>query len=498
MRLTFFLFTVMLTGFVFSVQVGAQTLKTLIECPAKQLVLEKVDFNAEDCREIDTPEYVMNGRTIWVTMPLIIPNALIESQQPIGLFISGHMSNRVYLNGIKVGENGISSIVPENEIEGDLDWVAYLPRSTIKSEENQLTMHISSFNAQRKYIGPFNRIYVDVYQASTTYYLKHYMPTLIPLGVMLLSLIYIVRRLLLEPKSLGLIYLLVITLTATLQLLTEVYRGFYAYPYSLHDVRLDLIWLFSLIFGLALLLQSLHQFTQIKKRWAVCVWAALIVILRLQINEPDLQTAYTMLIPAILAAGFIAFERFRNKEKQYFPSIILFAFATLIYIAPYNFLDVYLYYCIAALMTYLFTEEAKNRVQQQNQLMLETQRAEKLQLALEMKAEETAEHKVTLKDSAKLIRINAEDILFCKGAGDYVEVCLTDKTILNSGSLSGMTEELPSYFIKVHRSYLVNAKHIAHMRRLPAGTGEIELSNGHIVPVSRRLLPKLKETLAGE
>jgi hypothetical protein len=495
MRLAFYLFSIVLVGFIFSIQISAQP---LIECPAKQLVMEKVNFHANDCHKTEMLEYVMNGRTVWVTMPITIPKELIKSQQPIGLFISGHMSNRVYLNGTRIGQNGTSSITPENEVEGKLDWVAYVPHSTIKDEKNQLTMHISSFNSQVEYLNPFNRLYVDVYQASTIYYLKHYIPTLIPLGVMLLSLIYIVRRLLLEPKSLSLIYLLIITLTATLQLFTEIYRGFYAYGYSLHYKRLDLIWLFSLIFGLALLTQSLHQFTQIKKRLPICVWAGLIIILRLEVTEPDLQAAYTMLIPAFLAASLIAFEQFKNKERGFVPSLVLLAFGVLIYIAPYNFLDVYLYYCIAALLAYLFTEEAKNRVQQQNQLMLETQRAEKLQLALDMKTEENIEQKITLKDSGKLIKIKVEDILFCQGAGDYVEVCLTDRTILHSGSLSGMTEELPSYFIKVHRSYLVNAKQISHMRRLPAGTGEIEVSNGHIVPVSRRLLPRLKETLVTE
>lgn len=431
-------------------------------------------------------------------MPLLMEEDLISSRQPIGLFIAGHMSATVYLNGVHIGSKGVSSLTPKGEVAGMFDWVAYIPRSVIKGESNQLTMHVSSFNSQREFLSPFNWIYVDVYQAATAFYSKHYMPTLIPLGMMLLSLIYIVRRVFLEPKSLTLIYLLLITVTATLQLLTEVYRGFYTYAYPLHDKRLDVIWFFSLIFGLALLTQSLNQFTTIRKRFAIGLCIALVVVVRINIHDSDLQSAYTMLIPAVLAGSLISYQQFRNKGTNYLPSVVLFAFAALIYIAPNNFLDVYLYYCIAALMAYLFNNEAKSTVQQQHHLILEKQRAEKLQLALDIKAKEDSEHRLTLKDSGKLIRINVADVLCCKGAGDYVEVCLIDKTILHSGSLSGIAEELPSYFIKVHRSYLVNAKHINQMRRLPAGTGEIELSNGHNIPVSRRLLPKLKETLVSE
>ena len=495
MRLTLQVFAIILLGFISATHVDAQT---AIECPASQLELKNVDFTANDCKEIDIQSYVMTSKSVWINLPLVIPDDLMKSQNPIGLFISGRASSRVYVTAINIGENGRSSIEATGEIIGDFDWVGYVPRSIINNKTNQLTLHISSFNAPREGFGPFNWLYVDAYRAPTTFYLKHYMPTLIPLGAMLLSLIYIIRRTLLEPKSKSLLYLLTLTVTATLQLLVEVFRGFYAYPYPWHDYRLDLIWFLMMLFGLALFTQCLNQFTRLKKRYPIISCLMLIVVFRFVILDPDLRTTYALLVPVIMAVGFIAYERFRDKEAQYLPLAILLAFASLIYIAPYNFLDVYLYYCIAALLAYLFTYEAHSKVQQQNELLLEKQRAEKLQLALELKVQEDTEQTITLKDSGKMIRVKVEHILFCQGAGDYVEVRLTNKTILHSGSLSGMTEQLPSYFIKVHRSYLVNAKHISHMRRLPAGTGEIELSNKHIIPVSRRLLPQLKEALITE
>ena len=495
MRLTFYLYLVFLWVLLGSVPVKAQTITA---CPATQPVLENVDFEASNCIATTIQDYVMTGRSAWITMPLVIPEELLISQKPIGLFISGHMSNQIYLNDKKIGENGTPSLEANNEVSGQFDTVFYVPRTAIDGSENQLTLYLSSHNAQREYLNPFNRIYVDVYQADTTYYLKHYMPTLIPLGVMLLSLIYIIRRMLLEPKSLDLAYLMLLTLTATLQLVVEVSRGLYAYTYPWHDIRLNLIWFLACTFGISLLVQTLNQFTHIKKRFAIGVGLVLLITWRLIETEPDLLAAYSMMFPALLTAVLIAYENFTHQKTAYGLALILFAFSALIYFAPYNFLDVYLYYCIAALLAYLFTYEAKTKVQQQDQLSAEKQRAEKLQLALEIKTQESNEQTITFKDSGKLIRAKAEEVLYCQGAGDYVEVALINKTILHSGSLNGLSKELPSYFIKVHRSYIVNAKHISHMRRLPSGTGELELSNSQIIPISRRLLPSLKETLSSQ
>lgn len=494
MRLVSYVYTMAMLVILVSTTASSQT---IIECPANQLDLSKVDFTADNCNESSLQNYSMSDRSVWLSLTLPIADNLLNSQHPVGLFISGRMSTRVYINGVRIGEKGVPGLEADKEVAGELDWVGYVPRTVLNATSNQITMHISSFQNHWPRIYPISNIYFDTYRASTNDYLLHYLPTLIPLGAMLLSLIYLLRRMLLEPKAPNLAYLLILTLAATLQLAIEVFRGFYAYSYPFHDTRLAIIWFFAFIFGQALLAQSLNQFTQMKKRIPIAVCLGLILIVKLIVLDPDLQTTYSIQIPATLAACFIAFEQYHSKGNQYVPSIVLFAFSLLIMIAPYNFLDTYLYYCIAALLAYLFTYEAQSKVKQQNELALEKQRAEKLQLALEMKTQETTAQTITLKDSGKIIMIGVENILFCQGAGDYVDVVLPEETILHSGSLSHIITELPSYFIKVHRSYLVNAKHIAHMRRLPSGTGEIELVSGHVIPVSRRLMPKLKETLGG-
>lgn len=495
MRLIFPSCLLVLLTFFISTSADAQS---VVECPASQLDVSKVDFTASDCKTTPMQSYSMTDKSVWILISDPVIHNIQNSPEPMGLFISGWVSAKVYVNGVKIGENGTSALHHDTEIPGTYDWVGYVPQTALKESSNQVVMHLSSFHTHRTNFHPFNSVYIDVYQDPSNMHLQYYWPTLIPLGALLLSLIYLLRRLSLEPKTTSLLCLLTLTLTATLQLIVEISRGFYAYAYPLHDIRLLTILLLAFLFGQALLIQSLTQFTHMKKRVPLAIGLGIILTLQFLITDPDLKATSVILVPAALAIFLVAFERYRSKKHQYTPCIILFAFAALIVFTPHNFLDVYLYYCMAGLLAYLFSHEARNRVNQQKELVLEKQRAEQLQLVLDMNTKQGTDHTIALKDAGKVTILKIENILFCKGAGDYVEVYLADKTSLHSGSLSNIADELPSYFIKVHRSYLVNAKHIDFMRRLASGTGEIELSNGMVIPVSRRLLPKLKETLARE
>jgi hypothetical protein len=484
--------------FILFLFISSQTFsQEVVECPAKQLDVSKVDFMAIDCKTSTLQDYIMSEKSVWVSVSYPVGNNLLTGTKPVGLFISGHVSANIYVNEVRLGAKGKASLQYDTEIPGAFDWVGYVPERVLNNTSNQIVMHLSSFHTYRAGLHPFNKLYFDQYQSPTQKQLQHYWPTLVPLGAMLLSLIYLFRRLFLEPKNFNVFCLVVMTLAATLQLIAEISRGLYAYSYPLHDVRLSVIVFCAFVFGQALFIQVLNQFTKVNIKSAVAFCVAIILIPLFLMDDLDLKATAIIQVPALLAAWLIAFECYRSKEKKYIPSLILFAFAVIIIIAPNNFLDVYLYYCIAALLAYLLSREALNKVSQQKELILEKQRAEKLQLVVDLKATEKTFHTIALKDSSQIIMLKVEDILFCKGAGDYVEVYLPDRSILHSGSLSSIVEELPSYFMKVHRSYIVNAKHIALMRRLPGGTGEIELSSGHNIPVSRRLLPKLKGAFEG-
>ena len=110
--------------------------------------------------------------------------------------------------------------------------------------------------------------------------------------------------------------------------------------------------------------------------------------------------------------------------------------------------------------------------------------------------EEAAETVLSVKSSGRLSRVAASDIAYISGAGDYTEiVTTTGDTLLHSATLTELEKSLPAFFLRVHRSYLVNTRQIASLERNSAGTGELRLVTKQHLPVSRRIMPKVKAAL---
>ena len=72
-----------------------------------------------------------------------------------------------------------------------------------------------------------------------------------------------------------------------------------------------------------------------------------------------------------------------------------------------------------------------------------------------------------------------DDILFLKGDGAYVEIHTYEGMILQRKLLKDIEDELPDFFIRSHRSYLVNKNKIEQMT---AGSLFI---NSLEIPISR-------------
>jgi DNA-binding LytR/AlgR family response regulator len=78
------------------------------------------------------------------------------------------------------------------------------------------------------------------------------------------------------------------------------------------------------------------------------------------------------------------------------------------------------------------------------------------------------------------------DIVALSGADDYVEVILADgRRFLHDTSLQDLERRLPSGFVRVHRSHIVNAAHVHSIRTLPGRRRALDLTGGAEIPVSR-------------
>lgn len=89
-----------------------------------------------------------------------------------------------------------------------------------------------------------------------------------------------------------------------------------------------------------------------------------------------------------------------------------------------------------------------------------------------------------------------EDILWIESDGDYVRLHVADKSRFVRMSLHRMMEKLdPAHFVRIHRSTIVNLRHMRKASPALYGEYTVELTNGTKLKVSRTFVHDLKAHL---
>jgi DNA-binding LytR/AlgR family response regulator len=106
-------------------------------------------------------------------------------------------------------------------------------------------------------------------------------------------------------------------------------------------------------------------------------------------------------------------------------------------------------------------------------------------------AEPPGRDSIFVKSNHQFLRISFADILFIESEHNYVNVVLTDKRkILVRYVLTDFMQKLPPQaFLQVHRSYIINLKHIQ------AFDGTAVEMNGHKIPIGKTQLQVLMQRL---
>ena len=73
-----------------------------------------------------------------------------------------------------------------------------------------------------------------------------------------------------------------------------------------------------------------------------------------------------------------------------------------------------------------------------------------------------------VKSDYRVVRIDVKNILYIEGMSEYVRIFVEgeDKPVITLASLQKMEERLPTHFMRVHRSYIVNLRKITEVSRL--------------------------------
>ncbi len=93
-----------------------------------------------------------------------------------------------------------------------------------------------------------------------------------------------------------------------------------------------------------------------------------------------------------------------------------------------------------------------------------------------------------IRDGAKVIRADIVDILAVSAAGNYAQFHLIDgRTPLMRATLASVEQELAAHgFVRTHRSWLVNPRHVRAADPEGSGDFRLALTGGAEAPLSRR------------
>jgi two-component system LytT family response regulator len=103
--------------------------------------------------------------------------------------------------------------------------------------------------------------------------------------------------------------------------------------------------------------------------------------------------------------------------------------------------------------------------------------------------------RIVIKDGAKIEMVPFQDITYLETYGDYVWIYTEKGRFLKQKTMKEFEHLLPSTFLRVHRSFLVNITFIQKLELYEKNSYQLLLKNGVRLSVSKSGFKELKETL---
>ncbi|MEX0297465.1 MAG: LytTR family DNA-binding domain-containing protein [Kordiimonas sp.] len=470
--------------------------ESVILCEEEGRGLVMPSFDEAYCRETTYYKFSPFKKLVWIKTTLDVSDELIDYKEPLGLFLSGKIASKVYLNGDLIGTNGSPAMQAEDEIVGKMDVVFYLRTGQVKAGPNEIIIQMSGHHGFIPLAYPIHFIAVGPYQYPPNIALQGYLPSFIPFGILLVGALYFGAIALYRQQDRRLLLLPFAALFAVGQLIAEVSRGLIQYDYPYHDVRLVLVMLFAAATGLCLLVHVVDRYGN-KHKGPALIFGLVATIIVVSMEDTFGGKALLALQgPAFIGGLGVGLAARAGKEKALSYAVVLLAFSVAIQPVLDAFLDVYYFYMVAALLLFMFVQQARTNEMEKKALAAERARAERLQQILADTKERQTPSAVKVSEAGKVEMISADKIIYCKSAADYVELHIEGRgSVLRAGSLSELEKDLPQTFLRVHRSYVVNGEFIKALKREANGSGSLQLITGDEVPVSRRIMPTVRKAL---
>ncbi len=489
------------------------------------------DFQQAGCQQQQQVAADPQGRLLWLLLSFEAPawsevaignkdSADIQQPQPLAVFINAKAASAIYLNGQLIGRNGQPGLAAD-EVPGLMDSRFYLPPAVLRSGQNQLVLQMSAQHGWLTLAQPIHFIGIGPYAAANAHLQQQSELGLLLLGILLTGLLYF-SVLALRPQSVESKVVATVpampghwqaTLLALLcffasgQLWLEMLRGLTGYLYPLHDVRLLAILGCACGFGFCLLVLTALRYQRAQWRsWSMAT-VLLTLPLLVWLDSFDARIAVATLLPCGLAAMLAAFRWYSADniedpaaEGAGMTALLLLLYLLLAVLLSGIFQEIMAFVLMTLLLCALFIEQAVQQQKQQQLQWADQQLIRQLQHQLQQHSVTEPKAHLSLTSAGKVQLLPVDEIAYCQAARDYSEIWLLNgHQQLYSGTLRLLEQQLPPRFIRVHRSYLVNVRHVRQFRTTTdADSGSaavLLLSSGQQVPVSRRLIPAVRSAM---
>ena len=443
------------------------------------------------CRDVDGdlvcerlrygPMPLKTGEYLLVAQ-VTVPPEEARSDRPIMVVLTGMVASEVRWNGRVIGTNGRPGPDRASEEPGRFYARFVVPAEQVRAGLNTATARISSNHLPLPVGNPVHEFHVAPYNAEPTWGLSAYLPALLMLGFLAVGGIYFAVAAVLDrgQKDAGL--LAAIAGLGVVQLAVETVRVFVNYLYPWHVVRVAAIAVLAAAAAVLVTVWATRRFGTARARWVI--GAVAVVCVACILGNPGYDGKATWSILAGLAAlGGCAADGTRRRVPGAWPALGFAAVAIGLWFWQDSlFLDQGYYVLMAAALAVLIAGQVFALARARAERGLEADRASALQETLTRREAATA----AVRDGTRTHRVPTASILALQAADDYCEVHLDDgRRLLSTASLTQTLADLPGEFVRVHKSWAVNADHVAMVGPRPGGRRAVTLSDGAVVPVGR-------------
>jgi Histidine kinase len=442
-------------------------------CASRGAGEDLADIDTASCRPVRHVGLVdSQHRIVWVRGRVTVPEGYAPGE-PVGFHIGGMAAREIWWNGQRIGADGHPGASREAETPGNIDSITWIPPDLIHAGDNLVAIRFSTFHLAIPMTTPLHYAAVGRFGDVKFMSMTMYAPGLATTGALIAAALFFGFTWLTDRRSLGPLFISVMSLCVVGQFGLESLRAFTPYPYPLQAWRLVGIAILAFAFALSMTAYVARRFAP--ERWRLHVAGAAVIGLTLFPLMPgfDGRTLGFILGPSVIAFAAAAQGIAARRPGAKLTTLTLGVFVALQLIETAMFLERTFYLSVSFLALVLFIDQV--RALRRARIAEEQARRRAATLELELLRRRIAPHFLmnTLnalaewvesdpKTGVKMIEALAEEFRLLSQISDRPLIPLSEEIALCRRHL-----EVMSY--RVDRAFSLATRNIDETAEVPPG-----------------------------